>query len=261
VADLLRETGAVELPPGLPVRAESHDRLPDDFRPDLVLLAGPKHSPERGIIVEIQRAPSEEKRRQLARYALALWLALDCPVSIVVVCPDPVVAAFYADPIVTSLPGFVFRAATIGPDQIPVLAEPAQIADRPGLGTLSVLTHGESRADVVEAFLEAMHRLPPDEGAQYYEYVYALAPEALPSPPETPGKPTGWITASPFAKEHFGRGMTEGEADALLVVLAARGLTASEEQEESIATCTDLGQLQTWLKRAATAQTTHEIFV
>jgi hypothetical protein len=263
MVDLLRETRAVGLPPGLPVRAETsyaHDLLPGDFQPDLVLLTGPKESTERGIIVEIPRAPSEEKRRRLTRHMLALWLALDCPVDVVVLCPDPGVAAFYADPITVIQPGLVFRAVTISPDQIPVLAKPAQVAEKPGLGTLSVLAHGDKRPAVLDGFLKGIHRLPPAEGAQYYEYVHSLAPGAFPSSPETSAKSPGWIVSSPFAKEHFGRGMTEGEADALFLVLTARGLETSEEQQESIATCTDLDQLQTWLKRAATAETTAEIF-
>jgi len=65
---------------------------------------------------------------------------------------------------------------------------------------------------------------------------------------------------SPFAKEHFGRGKAEGEADAVLLVLKARGLEVSQAERDRIVACTDLGQLQTWVTRAATAEKTSDVF-
>jgi predicted transposase YdaD len=77
-----------------------------------------------------------------------------------------------------------------------------------------------------------------------------------------------WPVYSPFAKEHFGRGKTEGkkegrregEADAILLVLQARGLDVSDVERERISGCTDLKQLKRWIIRAATAAKTGDLF-
>ncbi|MCW2919563.1 MAG: hypothetical protein JWN52_7631, partial [Actinomycetia bacterium] len=79
---------------------------------------------------------------------------------------------------------------------------------------------------------------------------------------------TTWPVYSPFAKEHYGKGMAdgeakgkaEGEAAAILAVLSARGLTCSQEAHDRITSCTDTGLLLTWVKRAATATTVDEVF-
>jgi len=64
-----------------------------------------------------------------------------------------------------------------------------------------------------------------------------------------------------FAQRFIDRGRVEGQAegrakaevDAILVVLAARGIEVSDELRERITGCTDHDQIATWLHRAATA--------
>jgi hypothetical protein len=55
-------------------------------------------------------------------------------------------------------------------------------------------------------------------------------------------------------------GRAEGEARALLAVLAARGLSPSTEQLALISASRDLEQLESWVRRAATASNTDEVF-
>lgn len=77
-----------------------------------------------------------------------------------------------------------------------------------------------------------------------------------------------WPVYSPFAREHFGRGKsvgraegrTEGEAAAVLRVLAARQIEVPAEAEARIRSCTDLHQLDTWLDRAAVATSITDLF-
>jgi hypothetical protein len=75
---------------------------------------------------------------------------------------------------------------------------------------------------------------------------------------------TKWLVSSPFAKEHFGRGLAEGkaegEANAIMLVLRARGLQVTAEQQDRITGCTDLDQLSQWVARAAVVETTAELF-
>src|SRR4051812_19445874 len=85
-----------------------NDRPSKDFQPDTVISVGLPNAPTHGIIVEVQRDKSPAKLRQLPRYAAELWLMLRCPVTVLCVCPDTDVAAHYAEPITTELPGYVF---------------------------------------------------------------------------------------------------------------------------------------------------------
>jgi hypothetical protein len=50
------------------------------------------------------------------------------------------------------------------------------------------------------------------------------------------------------------KGETKGEANAVLTVLATRGIDVPESARKRITECTDLDQLETWLRRAVTAE-------
>jgi hypothetical protein len=55
-------------------------------------------------------------------------------------------------------------------------------------------------------------------------------------------------------------GKAEGRAEALLTLLSARGLDVSDDVRTRITGCTDIGQLNTWIRRAVTAETVDELF-
>jgi len=55
-------------------------------------------------------------------------------------------------------------------------------------------------------------------------------------------------------------GKKEGEADAILLVLEARGVDVSDAERERITSCTDLKQLKRWIIRAVTAEKTGDLF-
>jgi hypothetical protein len=70
--------------------------------------------------------------------------------------------------------------------------------------------------------------------------------------------------ATDFAKFHHAQGKeegkAEGEAKSILAVLAARRIPVTSDQRTAIERCTDLRQLDEWLRRAATAESTDEVF-
>jgi hypothetical protein len=249
-----------------------NDRPSNDLQPDVVITVGPPQSPSQGIIVEIQQDQKAAKRRQLPRYAAALWLKLSCPVTVLVICPTDHIAAWYAEDIPTELPGYVFRATTLGPDHIPVITDPTEVAAQPDLATLAVMAHGRRR-EVAEAFIDGIFRkgitrLSYQHAVQYNEYAWHMAQPPVRRILEEILASSTWLASSPFAREHFGRGKAEGraegraegEADAIFTVLSARRLDISEEARSRITSCEDLEQLQMWLRRAATAKSVDELF-
>ncbi|MEW2356722.1 hypothetical protein [Spirillospora sp. NPDC029432] len=55
-------------------------------------------------------------------------------------------------------------------------------------------------------------------------------------------------------------GVAEGEARAILKILAARGLEPSDEERARIRSCSDEEQLDVWLGRAVSAGSVAEVF-
>jgi hypothetical protein len=55
-------------------------------------------------------------------------------------------------------------------------------------------------------------------------------------------------------------GKALGEAEALLTVLEARGLAPTEQQRERILACTDLDQLNAWVRKAISLSDVEELF-
>ena len=272
--EVLRDLVDVDVPLTGPVRLESNDfndRPSKDFQPDTVITIGPPTAPVHGIVVEVQQDKSESKRRQLPRYAATLWLLLRCPVTVLCVCPEPDAASLYAESIRTELPGYVFRAAVLGPDDVPAIVDPEEAATSPELAAMAVMVHGRHRP-VTEAFVTALASLKPDYAPQYYEYAYGMAAPAVRHILEELMSSATWPVYSPFAREHYGHGKddgrtegrlegrAEGEANAVLRVLTTRGIDVPEETRTRIRACTDTRQLDLWLDRAVTATTAADLF-
>ena len=59
--------------------------------------------------------------------------------------------------------------------------------------------------------------------------------------------------------EGHAEGRAEGEARAVLTVLVARGIDVTDDARARIMSCTDVDQLDTWARRAATATTIDQV--
>lgn len=70
-----------------------------------------------------------------------------------------------------------------------------------------------------------------------------------------------WEYKSDFARRYYGQGRAEGEARAVLGVLEVRGISVPDAARERIMHCTDLEQLETWVRQAVTVSTIEELFV
>ncbi|NRQ37903.1 hypothetical protein HII36_39650 [Nonomuraea sp. NN258] len=269
--ELLQHVYAMDFPPHTLVEvagSDFNDRPSQDFQADTVVLVGPRQEPVHGVIVEVQRDRTDEKRKAWTRYAAALWLRLDKPVTLLAICPDAGTAAWASEPIETELARFTLQPRVIGPDQIPAIDDAAYMSTHPELAALSVMAHGD-RPAVTNAFVKALVELQDEHAAKYYEYAYNLsAPIVRQLLEEIMTKTTDWPVYSPFAREHYGKGLTEGqvkgraegEAEALLAVLEARNLAVNPEVKARIAGCKDAQQLDKWVRRAATAHSIDEIF-
>ena len=269
-AEILRDLMGEDLPRGQRAFAGPtvfNTRLSKDLAADTVILYGSGSDVRHGIIVEAQQERLDKKRAQLPRYAVALWLERECPVNVLVICPDEATAAWYAKPILTTVPGFTFLPKALYPSRVPAFTDPADVAAHPSLAALSVAFHGR-KPEVADAFLKGVATLGEEVGPRYYEYGYRLSPKAIGDLLEELVATTDWPVYSPFAKLHYGKGLAEGRAEgraedareSVLAVLDARGLEATDGDRQRILSSTDLNELKAWLRKAATVANVSDLF-
>ena len=65
---------------------------------------------------------------------------------------------------------------------------------------------------------------------------------------------------SDFARHYKAEGRVEGRVEMILAVLGARGVLIPDEVRVRLVECTDLEQLETWGRRAATADAIEDVF-
>jgi hypothetical protein len=275
VARTLRETFGVPVPPHTGVRLECGDLtewVPTEYRADAVIVLETTE-PVLAVIVEVQLGRDPGKRRTWPVYLTTLHARLKVPTVLLVVCPDAAIARWSAKPILTGHPGWVLSPLVYGPEQIPVITDPAVATRDPDLTTLSALAHGagpEGKA-VLEVFVEALQVINPEQRHSYTDIVLAAVGEAARTHLEALLNWEGYKPLSDWGRRHYAegeargeakgeaRGVAKGEAIALLRVLEARGIAVPEAERELIAGCQDLSQLQEWLTRAATATSLDEV--
>jgi hypothetical protein len=135
---------------------------------------------------------------------------------------------------------------------------------------LSAICHG-GQPEVDEMFpalMEALRSLGPRKAISYYDVVLAGLPVAARARWEA------FMTtevgheyrsellrnlAAQYQAVGEARGEARGEGRAVLTVLDARGVEVPTAVREQILACTDLAQLDVWLRRAATATTAEDV--
>lgn len=149
--------------------------------------------------------------------------------------------------------------------EVPVLTDPEEAIQRPELGVLSALAHGETEQGdrIASVVLPAFRGLDDDRARFYYDLVYNSLNEATRLALETSMK--GYEYQSDFARKYVAQGRAEGRAEMLseaqtsvaarnlLTVLRARGIAVSDAARERILAQQDPERLERWLEKAAVA--------
>jgi hypothetical protein len=269
--ELLRDVLHVELPAYSEARVESAeltDVNPAEYRADLVVLLV-DGKPVHAIVVEVQLGEDPRKRFTWPVYVAGLRARLECPACVLVVTPTEAMARWCRKPIDLG-PGNTFVPLVIGPASVPVIDDVAAAERDPELAVLSCIAHGsEAHAEVLgRAALLATLRLSDDRQVLYSDLVFAALSEAARAALEELMASGNFEFQSEFAKKHQAKGRAEGEAkgeakgraEALLSVLQARGLRVSDEVRARILACTDVAQLDAWVRKAVAVTSVDELF-
>jgi hypothetical protein len=161
---------------------------------------------------------------------------------------------------ITIGPGNVFQAIVLGPDRLPLITDEAEAARSLALAVLGVLAHARTgpesaaRAALVaaNACLGVSNRL--------FIWCYDAFHEALSGAALAILEKLMELDVRNLKSEFSRRHVALGEAQALLEVLDARGLSLTAEQRERVRSCIDFDTLKGWLRRAVTAASTDELF-
>jgi hypothetical protein len=248
--------------------------FPAEYRADAVVTLTVGEVPVLGVVVEVQLHEDTDKRWAWPAYVVNLYARLRCPVLLLVVSPDPVVAAWCGRPIVVGGPGVELRPLVLGPAQVPVVTDPAAAKRQPEVTVLSAVAHGKRSGakGVFDALVAALEGFDQDHADLYADIVLAELPEAVRDYLEalmdaaTIRRTYGY--QSDYARRYYAEGKAEGQAEgkaegearAVLAFLDARGIEVPDPVREDILGCTDLDQLDTWIRRAVTANKAQDLF-
>ena len=263
-AELLATSLGVTVPCFERARLDSGDLTdlaPTEYRADAVVVLTRQDLPVLAVVIEVQLARDQRKRRSWPVYLTTLHARLRCPAILLVLCAAADTAAWCRAPIAIGHPGWVLRPLALGPDTVPVVTDVEEASRAPELVVLSAMAHGghPDRDKVFDALLTALRTIDEDHATLYYDVVLAALPEAARHHLEALMTARTYEYQSDFARKYFYSGRAQGESEALLTVLAAREIDVPENARTRITACTDTEEINTWIRRAATASTIHDV--
>jgi hypothetical protein len=191
---------------------ELNDVAPTEYRSDAVVTLDGAGGTVLAVVVEVQLSDDARKRYSWPAYVATLYARLRCPVVLLVVCPDPVVAAWCAAPIELGHPGLVLCPVVLGPHQVPVVTDLDTARRAPELTVLSAIAHG-GRSDpvpVFEALRAALDVVDRDHADLYTDIVLAVLPAAARECLEEFMTITSHRYQSDFARRYFSEGRGAG---------------------------------------------------
>jgi hypothetical protein len=252
--------------------AELTDIEPAEYRADTVVLLGdgkPDSKPVLGIIVEVQLSRKERKRFTWPAYMTLLRARFECPVCVLVFTATERMARWCRRPIELG-PGNVFTPLVVAPAMVPVIGDETAARRAPELAVLSCIAHGQDPdAEAVArsayaTLLAVADLLSDDRQLLYHDLISTALPEAARVALEKLMASGNFDFQSDFARKYLTRGREEGEAagqaKALLAVLESRGMRISQKARTRILACTDIEQIDAWLRKAASVASVDELF-
>ena len=183
---------------------------PTEYRADAVAILHDRDDrPVTGVIVEVQRQVARDKLLTWPVYVTTLRAKLDCSAVLLVVAPDPEVAAWARQPIELGHPGFRLMPVVIGFDDVPWVRDRATALRLPELAMLSVMAHPE--LEIAEVAIDAISQLPADQSRLYLDVIMMALPAAIRQILEA--RMQGYEYQSDFARKYYGQGLEKGRQE------------------------------------------------
>jgi hypothetical protein len=243
--------------------------IPVEFRADLVLeLHDEKGAVVLAIVLEVQRDEDPDKKYSWPVYVAVVRARKRCGTVVLVIAPDPPVAAWAAEHIDLGLRRGDLWPLVLGPAAVPEIVDPAIAEQEVELTVLSAMVHGNGPRglDVMQAALVALGRLDREHAAVYFQVIWKVLREPMRRALEAlvMERQTEDMTSfPPFVQKIFERGIQEGRLDgireALLRLMARASLMLTEEDRARIQACNDPAVLDQWIENVLGAKTTADV--
>ncbi|MFF3317245.1 hypothetical protein ACFYV5_17300 [Streptomyces sp. NPDC003035] len=263
----------VRLPPKASIEVLTPDTTelrPLERRVDSVLRVEPSDRDGFLLAIEAQGRRDPDKASSWTYYLAYLHAKYGVPALLLVVCQDRGTARWAAGPFTIGVDhwtSLTTRPLVLGPDNVPVITDPAEASRNLAMAAFSAMTHGRDQQApaILEALAEALGSADPDSLSYYAELLeIGLG--------DTPARKTwrnlmvgsffpgrGTLVEETYLKGKAD-GEAEGKAESVLRLLAGRGVPVPEVMAQRISGCTDSDTLDRWFDRAITAVHAEELF-
>ena len=235
---------------------------------------GAATEPTISVIAETQTTIDPRKHGSWPLYIASQWAETKSPCYLVVICPRRSVAEWARRPIALGHPDFSLKPLVVGPgtgpDAQPLITTTDQAARMPELAILSTLANvtppTRESIEITHAALATIDNQNAESGRLYTGMVLAGLSQAAKKLLEeyvTTGTADFKFEHDPFLEYEArgeARGVVKGEAESVLKLLAGRGVAVPDGVRDRVLACKDEEQLDRWLIRAATAESTDELF-
>ncbi|MEV0774797.1 hypothetical protein [Streptomyces sp. NPDC050428] len=239
---------------------------PVKLRVDTLLRVETEDGASYLLAIEAQGKKDPAKPASWAYYLSYLHTKYRLPPVLLVVCQDRATAEWAARPVDIGLPqwaAITLRPLVVGPHNMPVITDAAEVRKDLALATLSLITHGADRdhGAILKAMTTALRETPDDIKNPIAE----LISQGLGNLPAA----ALWrklvavdlsFYKSPLSEEIRDEGRAQQAARMLFLVLERRDIYVPDEARERITGCDDVDLLEQWHSRAITAASTEEIF-
>ncbi|WP_367043807.1 hypothetical protein [Streptomyces sp. Je 1-332] len=249
---------------------------PPERRIDTVLRISAPNGSAFLLAIEAQGRRDPEKAASWGYYLSYLYSKYNIPALLLVVCQDKATSVWAAGPFRIGLDGWTALSVhpmVVGPDNVPMITDPDEVAQNLAFAAFSALMHGRSPdcLAILDALAVALRSA--DDGS--IDYYWQLLDVGL---GDTPARATwrdvmgvtiyfpgqGTLAEEKYLEgkaEGKAEGEAEGKVEALLLFLEVRGILIPDSSLQRIHACTDLATLDRWLVRAVTVDDADELFV
>jgi hypothetical protein len=178
-----------------------------EYRADaVVVLRGPDNAATGALVIEVQLGIDARKQRSWPVYVTTLHARHGCPVTLLVLAPDPRVARWASTPIDLGHPGFCLVPVVIGFEDVPRIVDPETALNLPELAVLSALAHPQLETALTA--IAALDGLPEDRAKVYLDVVLAaLSPDDRKT---LEARMQGYVYQSEFARKYYSEGREQG---------------------------------------------------
>lgn len=275
VTEVMRASFDLSLPgdSGKPVESTIGEVVPTEYRADLVVAFETVR-----VIIEVQLRKDDKKRWSWPAYVTSLRARERCDAYLLVVTPSAEVERWARNPIALGNPGSCFVPLVLGPEGCPPIMDGAIALRHPELTILTAILRSGAEPDRkgLLAALKGAVTLDDDRSKLYMDLVLRAAGAdaqqvweafmATPHDYEYKSEIMRQLVAEGLEKgleQGLEKGLAAGRiaatAEAVLKVLAARGLPVSDAARQAILSATDLDTLERWHDRSFAVGSVEEL--